>query len=702
MNRSFTWLLFFALALPVFIHAETPGRSGPAISARYWLGQRLRPGRWNTIVVDIENGDQECRGLVTYLGGNEGEWKIEKRVEAPSKAHVRLPFYVVPHLSEGDLFFTPEGKKKPQPIHLACLGVTPDDRNVMGLLGARSLSLLPDNNQEQPLWTMLPLREEEMPDEARGYDALDVLVWSDPDVTVLTPARMDALEQWVRGGGNLIVIPGERWRDLALSPLARLLPSLPRDRRDETDWREVREMFTGPLLQQWLAREKSRAPNDRHSLFADSALSDELGDAGHVEVDPVKKKSPAQTGSASRWRLSRAEARALWDKGRFGFGRVAVLGFNPTEPYFADVPDLFFRLYTSVHGRRFKPLREVEAGPIAVPAPRQGKGVESCWSALGHFDAVQSIGFESILLYLGVYVLLLGPVDYLVLKWLGRLEWTWLTFSLIVALAVSLAVSWAIGAKGRRFLSNSVTVLDLVPGTEDGIGHEWVTVFSPLATSMEISHPAPGSAVLPADLGRYSGRWRGSQVSESAGARLVLAVGQWSVASFYTHFLRKDAGRIQVRRSDNDKKEFLLQNATPFHFKRYWLLWPDGTSLGAKPLESGSQENLGYARTSLPFVRGRDIDPGEELHWVDPRLNHFVKDSLSTRQRSWLNTGRSLGSLAFHHFTLPEEIGSGQVLFLGLTESEPSAYQIQGVDIVRDHLCLIRAIMDLEAADDRD
>lgn len=64
----------------------------------------------------------------------------------------------------------------------------------------------------------------ELPSLWIGLEAVDAIVWDDADPADLTPAQMNALTEWTRQGGTLVVSTTERAIELFKSPLAEMLP----------------------------------------------------------------------------------------------------------------------------------------------------------------------------------------------------------------------------------------------------------------------------------------------------------------------------------------------------------------------------------------------------------------------------------------------------------------------------------------------
>ncbi len=64
----------------------------------------------------------------------------------------------------------------------------------------------------------------DLPDRWWGLEAVDIVIWDRPDPAVLSLAQRDALIEWVRNGGQLVIGIGPQWPTLRRSELAPILP----------------------------------------------------------------------------------------------------------------------------------------------------------------------------------------------------------------------------------------------------------------------------------------------------------------------------------------------------------------------------------------------------------------------------------------------------------------------------------------------
>ena len=98
----------------------------------------------------------------------------------------------------------------------------------------------------------------------------------------------------------------------------------------------------------------------------------------------------------------------------FGSGSVTLLGFDPATSWIAEGDAIDVPLW-----RRLLPPRS--GGTVALADDQTIVGAVANLPSL----ALPPIG--ALLVLLAGYIVLVGPVNYLVLRWLDRREWAWVT-----------------------------------------------------------------------------------------------------------------------------------------------------------------------------------------------------------------------------------------------------------------------------------
>ena len=174
-----------------------------------------------------------------------------------------------------------------------------------------------------------------------------------------------------------------------------------------------------------------------------------------------------------------AAARPLAYQGAFGLGRVTVVGFDLDRPPVTDWASrgafwewLLNEAGPKLGARDFQSRAYQTDNPDALLAGLQ--------THLDTFEGVPVISFGWVALFILGYIVLIGPVDYLVLKKVfGRLEWTWVTFPLIVLLVSLGAYYAAYELKGRDLKVNKLDLVEVDLGGGRVYGRTYFTVFSP-------------------------------------------------------------------------------------------------------------------------------------------------------------------------------------------------------------------------------
>jgi len=316
-------------------------------------------------------------------------------------------------------------------------------------------------------------RADQMPDRWFGYQSIDLLILSAGensfwDELNRDASRRDAMAEWVRRGGRVVISVG---RELSLggvtvrrfgpassvSEIPLLLPNAPR---------LIVKSGNGAPFE--IAMMK--ASSDRVKLLTDDA------------------ENPLPLVMQIPW----------------GLGRVTCVAFDLAHPAFSawNQRELFWDWLLNQAGTRLPTGNEANANEDP------DKYLSRLQNNLEHFEQVPVISFGWVAMLILAYIVLIGPVEYLILKRiLKRMELTWLTMPIIVAGVCVAAYVAAIESKGRELRINKVDVVDV--DLRDGTicGQTWFTLFSPRIESYRID-VLPRIVESPPDQSLVS--WHGS------------------------------------------------------------------------------------------------------------------------------------------------------------------------------------------------
>lgn len=275
----------------------------------------------------------------------------------------------------------------------------------------------------------------QLPTRWLGYESVDTVVLTSSQPELYRPllqssARLDALQQWVEQGGELVIFCGAGATELlaAGGALQSLVPG---------NFQTMEQLTQAQPLATFSGSDKPISLDRRVALDVPS-LTDVQGQI---------------LASAGRT----ATTVPLVIRARRGFGEITFVGLD------FDRPPL------STWEGRTSFLRRVLQWQDRDESQRTGQYV-SPDDLAGHlrnvldrsFVGVQVIPFGLVAFLVGVYILLIGPGDYLLVKnVLRRTELTWITFPLMVLAVSVLAYLVANRLKGNQLQVNQLEIVDV-------------------------------------------------------------------------------------------------------------------------------------------------------------------------------------------------------------------------------------------------
>ncbi len=300
-----------------------------------------------------------------------------------------------------------------------------------------------------------------LPNHHMGYEGVSALVLttSKPELVgqlAGDATRVRALEQWIAAGGKLVILGGPQAEQALAddSPLRRLLPG-------RIDGITTLERTAG--LETFCRSSISIRPaGDTAAAVQASRLSEVQGNIVLSEEDlPLVVRRAWALGQVSYLAvdLNQPPLSTWHDRGRF----VAALLEFPVLPEQLGYSPVELKLgYDDIAGQ----LR----------------------SALDRYQSVTAAPFGFVAVVLLIYMLLIGPADYFLLRrFARRMEWTWLTSALLVVLFCFFGW-WLSGwLKGERLRTHQVDVIDVDLQSGSVRGTTWVNVFTPHARTFDFS-----------------------------------------------------------------------------------------------------------------------------------------------------------------------------------------------------------------------
>lgn len=437
-----------ALALAVLAPAASPAFAAEdlTIEAVPLLGGHVRVGAWLAIAVHLSNTGPAVTGELRSTGGIQGQTRFATAIDLPTGSDKTYVVYVQPPafgsqveiaLMDGDRsIVSTKPKYASHDGSQLIVGVVAERPE--GIIG--SLHLLPGANQLAPV--VVGLTTADLPERVETLATLDRIIWQDVDSERLTPAQVAALQGWVAGGGRLVIAGGTTGpRSLAAFPDA-LLPYRPETTTD----------------------------------VPAASLSGVLG-----QIPATATGLPALSGALAGGRaLAEVGGRVVAAERPYGSGLVTLLGFDPTVDWIAktDTADALWR--------RLLPART--SGDLTFTDDSM------MVQAVSQLPSLALPPIAGLIALLGTYILLIGPINYLILRRLDKREWAWVTMpALIVVFSVG---AYAIGStlRGSELIINEVAIARGSPGTTEGTAQVYVGIFSPTRGTYQVT--VPGGALL--------------------------------------------------------------------------------------------------------------------------------------------------------------------------------------------------------------
>ncbi len=469
-------------------------------------------GEWLPVWVLVENNGSDLNAEVRVrVTGTWGVTTFAAPAPLPTGSRKRIPVYVLPnnysHQLEAQLVRGDEvldGQKvaiNPQPNISYLVGLVAPERGALAMILGASLP-----GQHRPK-QLIDLTVADLPERVEGLRSFDCLILNDVDSSTLTPEQGAALEAWVRQGGRLVIGGGAGGRRTVAGLPESLLPLAPDS--------EV-EIEALPALADFTGAEAIRVPgpfllatgetHEGRTLVAQAdwpLLRERTVGAGVVDfvaLDLVTSPFDAWAGTT-----------AFWEK---------LLAPGAAYPQWLP-PDLS--------------QRQMISGQMSY--------------ALSNLPALDLPSIRGLGLLLILYVVLVGPVNYVLLRWRKRLHRAWISIPLITLAFSAGAFGLGYALRGNDLIVNKVAVIELEPDGTASV-KSYLGLFSPERQSYEIEVIGGG---LLSPLNPDYDPWGSGGLNTANEMVFVqgdpgrvrgLAVNQWSMQTFMTEGMALDFGRI--------------------------------------------------------------------------------------------------------------------------------------------------------------
>ncbi|MFH0750199.1 MAG: hypothetical protein V2B17_00010 [Chloroflexota bacterium] len=457
--------------------------AGMTMEAHALVQGHARTGSWMAIRVDLANDGPSFVGELRIVGGTQGRTRFALPVDLPTTSRKAYILHAQAPAFGSSLEVALVANETVVTGRVVAFALHDPGQLVIGVVAERpgplvaALGRLRDPAGPQPAVVQLAVAD--LPERPEAWSAIDRLVWQDVDAGQLSADQLAALRTWLAGGGRLTIVGGSGGLGLLGGFPDELLPFRPTVTID-VDPEAVRGLLGGTL------------PRGAEAL-------------------PALAGSPAAGARA----LAGSGDRAIVGDRPFGSGAVTLAGFDPSTPWLAESTsvDVLWASLVPARGTARTPLIVGDDGILV--------------SLLATMPALALPSIGGLLLLLLGYILLIGPVNYLVLRRLDRREWAWVTMPVLVVGFTVAAFAIGFVLRGTDVIVNQIALVRAAPGTDAAQAQVYLGVFSPTRGSYEVG--VPGGALLSAPYsgeGFGQGGGGGLDVVQGDPARLrQLAVG---------------------------------------------------------------------------------------------------------------------------------------------------------------------------------
>ncbi|MCX7017308.1 MAG: hypothetical protein NTW86_32890, partial [Candidatus Sumerlaeota bacterium] len=461
------------LAVLAFLLFAAAAPAKPTFSCLPGFGGFFRPGDWTPINVVIENVpdspadrpytlEGELRVKTRPLQGDETVFVRRVAVTHQQKIKVVLYARISQDAACGAEFRTRNGRRLwEQDLKPDLTALRPEQRLIVvasdlsAPFSPRSATDLRGQRRAHVLPGLLP-------DLWVGYESVDLLVApKDLSNDLPDPEQREALLSWVRFGGRLLAVGGVHYQSYQGSFLEPILP--------------VKIAGSEEVALPAAGGESLRLLDATFDLKPQAAGLWRLGERPLAARWPVGRGEATFVGVDMDSAVAResAEARALWDS----------------------------CVYAPGLGRRHSLADSMVFG-----------GVDFAYGRAAELPSILLI-----LVLLGCYTILVGPVNFYVLSKRRRLELAWITIPAIVAAFSVLTYAIGFTSKGGLLIMREMDVIQAGVDSADARLEKLVSLFSPRKRSYNLAFDSPRSA--------FCGVWEWADREHGIGARFVGAGG---------------------------------------------------------------------------------------------------------------------------------------------------------------------------------
>lgn len=519
-----------------------------------------------------------------------------------------------------------------------------------------------------------------------GFMPLDLLILYDPDWSQFQQQQLKAIVEWVSNGGKLLLVLGSHPLPRT-NPIAEFLPF---------ELGDVRQVDIQPVaLDKW------------------NLLSE---DGETVSAWPLSPKSDARFYEAQ----THGAGECLFANAHTGFGRVGVLAFDPStmSERQAARASLFWVFCIknllgddpsqSWTGRS----RRLQSSGVARTIEHAGdpdKAIRNNPQNPGRFDvgqaqnannAVMEFLYQGIkplsiwwvILLLTLLAVLLGPVDYKLLKRKDRLPLTWVTCTFWIALFTVGAYYGVQAIRGGDLELRVVSVVDGIEGGDQAWSTNYCGLFAPYSDDYRLSGLQPnqwwsGIAPTQQSIWQYNREVAGRRIycfqHDGGNVPYSLPINIWTVQCLLSESPAEKLPFTAEVRHDGDQVEVAISNESDAPILNAYVYLENDRGVNLGPVPAGRR--MEFSKQSRPMRLWDSYDQGryQNIHSRSrhPMGNFKTNDAFFAQ--GTLQRTRAMG----------DYLDRGAALVCAEYDQAPVSFSVEGYSGTPNHVQVARLVV---------
>lgn len=332
--------------------------------------------------------------------------------------------------------------------------------------------------------TLAAMSAAELPDRWFGLEAVDVLVWDEPNPAAVSPAQLEALREWVHNGGQLVLGLGQSWTTIGKTELVELLPLQP-----PADG-------AGRAAGAWVTIETRRLPQFFDSFVDPAYQSGQTERTFKAPVTVAVAEAKPGAVRAVRSLVAGDAAVDLIAAQWLGSGRVIAAAASLRNLMQVPVTPMFHAQFFDLNPTT-KEFRESETGSLLMGFGRHPlalyEAVTQPTSFTGWSAVLVLAAFAFVVMYIGLAALMSWA--WLRHYALTSLSWVFFAVFAVVAGGISLGTVW--GLRGVQRGVGTFACVDLEAGSRVAAARCFFGYSSPSRVPTDLSLSGDGGWLRP-------------------------------------------------------------------------------------------------------------------------------------------------------------------------------------------------------------